>query len=213
MTMRRRGFVVRRLMGLAAMAIVAALFAAPGAGAKGGNHHHHHHHKGATSGFGLNYSFTDITGKDASMIQKSGAKTVRWIMFWPRIEPTPGHFNWSGTDKLVGDLAAKGIRVLPIMNGAPRWVEPRAIIPPIGSQKARGPWQGFLRAAVNLYGPNGKFWRHEYKRAHRHKKPQPINTWEIWNEPNLKSAMSPSNPATYVQLLKLSDHAIKKADR
>ena len=81
--------------------------------------------RGAKNLFGLNYSFKDMTGKDASMLKKSGATTVRWIMFWPRIEPTSGHFDWSVPDKLVGDLAAKGIRVLPIMWGSPRWVARR----------------------------------------------------------------------------------------
>src|SRR5690349_12621118 len=112
MTMRKHGFVVRRLMGLVAVAIIATLFVAPGAEAKG-----------AKDLFGLNYSFSEINGKDAQMLKESGAKTVRWIMNWSRIEPTSGHFDWSVPDKLVGDLAAKGIRVLPIMWGSPTWVQ------------------------------------------------------------------------------------------
>jgi hypothetical protein len=203
MTMRKTvGFVVRRLMGLVAAAIVAALLVAPPADAKGGK-----------DLFGLNYSFPDLSSKDAKLLQKSGAKTVRSIMFWPRIEPSPGQFDWSQPDKLVGDLAAKGIRVLPIMWGSPRWLEDAAITPPVNSPAARNAWQTFLKAAVKRYGPRGKFGKGPYKKAHRHKDPRPITTWEVWNEPNLKSAMSPSNPATYVQLLKLSDHAIRKADR
>ena len=193
---------MRRVMGLVAMAIVAALLVAPAAEAKG-----------AKKLFGLNYSFRDISGKDAKMLKKSGAKTVRWIMYWPRIEPSSGHFDWSVADKLVGDLAAKGIRVLPIMWGSPRWVESSAVTPPLGSQAARNAWQDFLRAAVKRYGPDGKFWKGPYKAAHGHKPPRPITTWEIWNEPNLRTAMNPPSPSVYADLLKLSHNAIKDADR
>jgi polysaccharide biosynthesis protein PslG len=200
--MRAHGPLVRRVLALAALAIVAALVIAPGAEAKGGKNL-----------FGLNYSFTDITGKDARMLKKSGAKTVRWIMFWPRIEPTSGHFNWTVPDKVVGDLAAKGIRVVPIMWGSPRWVESTAITPPTDTQAARNAWKKFLQSAVKRYGPKGKFWRKSFKKAHHHKKPQPITTWEVWNEPNLKGAMNPPGPALYADLLKLSHSAIKDANR
>jgi hypothetical protein len=192
-----------RAAGLAILAVmVGALLVAPSAEAKG-----------AKRLFGLNYAFKEITSKDARMLKKSGAKTVRWIMFWPRIQPTSGDFNWSQPDKLVGDLAAKGIRVLPIMWGSPKWVANRSIIPPLGSQRARDAWQDFLRAAVNRYGPKGKFWKGPYKQAHGKKPAVPITTWDIWNEPNLSGAMSPPDPALYAKLLKLSDSAINDANR
>jgi hypothetical protein len=201
-TMLERGFLVRRVMGLAAAAAAVALLVAPGAQAKGGKNL-----------FGLNYAFKEMTGKDARMLKKSGAKTVRWIMFWPSIESSSGHFDWSVPDKLVGDLAAKGIRVMPIMWGSPRWVEPRAITPPVDSQPARDAWQGFLHAAVKRYGPKGKFWRKSFRKDHHHKKPLPINTWEVWNEPNLRGAMDPPAPNVYAQLLGISHRAIKDVDR
>src|SRR4051794_13087490 len=194
-----------RLSGLVAVAIAAVLLAAPAAEAKGGK-----------DLFGLNYVFPEISGKDANLLKQSGAKTVRWKMNWSRIEPTSGHFDWSVPDQLIGALANKGIRVLPIMTSTPTWAQACttrcAIRPPLFSQGAKDAWQTFLHKAVKRYAPHGKFWK-RFKRQHRHTKPQPINTWEIWNEPNLKSAMDPSNPATYVQLLKISDRAIKKTDR
>ncbi len=190
-------------MVLAVVAAVAALLAAPVAQAKGGG----------KNLFGLNYSFKEISGKDASMLKKSGAKTVRWIMFWPRIETSSGHFDWSVPDKFVGDLAAKGIRVLPIMWGSPRWVEHQAITPPLNTQAARDAWQGFLKAAVKRYGPGGKFWRKSFKKGHHKKKPLPITTWDIWNEPNLKGAMNPPSPVLYAQLLDLAHSAITKVDK
>ena len=196
------GSFARQVMGLAAVAAVAALLLAPGAQARSAKHL-----------FGLNYVFKEMTGKDASMLKKSGATTVRWIMFWPRIEPTSGHFDWSVPDKLVGDLAAKGIRVLPIMWGSPKWVAPSTITPPLDTQAARRAWQSFLKAAVKRYGPKGKFWRKSFRKDHHDKKPLPITAWEIWNEPNLKGAMDPPSPTVYARLLDLSHSAINRVDR
>jgi len=196
---------MRRLMGLMVVSIVAALLVTSAAEAKG-----------AKNLFGLNYVFKEINAKDAQMLKKSGAKTVRWQMQWTQIEPTPGHFNWSVPDKLVGDLAAKGIRVLPIMWRSPQWVQnctKRCTIkPPLSSQHAKDAWQEFLRRAVKRYGPNGEFWKH-FKKEHHHKNPQPIKTWEIWNEPNLATAMAPPSPHIYANLLQVSKSAIKGVDR
>ena len=50
---------------------------------------------------------------------------MRWAFFWPRIEVRQGQFDWSPVDNVVGDLAAKGIKVLPTLNGSPHWVEKR----------------------------------------------------------------------------------------
>ena len=120
------------------MAAVAAMLIGPGAEA------------GATTPagfFGLNYYFKDITSGDVLYLKKSGAKTVRWRMNWSNIEPSSGHFDWSAPDAVVGDLAAQGIRVLPVMWGSPRWVASSAITAPVATQKQRDAWSGYLRAA------------------------------------------------------------------
>ena len=66
--------------------------------------------------------------------------------------------------------------------------------------------------AVKRYGPGGSYWRLHYKLDHPGKRALPIKTWQVWNEPNLQSAMNPPKPGTYVKLLKLSEGAIKGAD-
>jgi hypothetical protein len=162
--------------------------------------------------FGLNYSFTQLGSGDAGKLAKSGAKTVRRTFSWQRIETKERNFNWSDTDKFVGDLASKGIRVLPVMLGSPKWAEPSAITPPLDSKHARTAWKGFLRAAVNRYGPGGSYWTLHYKLDHPGKRALPIKLWQVWNEPNLQSAMKPPKPGTYMKLLKLSRGAIKGAD-
>jgi len=186
---------------LVAAAVAGALFSAPLAQAQGGS-----------KLFGLDYSFHDIGANDPGKLKQSGAKTVRWMFVWPRIETKEGVFNWSSADKLVGDLAAKGIRVAPTLWGSPKWVASSAVTPPIGSPQARAAWTDFLTAAVDRYGPGGSYWSGEYQTDHPGRAPAPIGTWQIWNEPNLRSAMSPADPGDYAKLLELSDGAIKDAD-
>jgi hypothetical protein len=162
--------------------------------------------------FGLNYYFKDITTADVLYLKKSGAKTVRWRMNWSHIEPSSGHFDWSAADAVVGDLAAQGIRVLPVMWGSPGWVASSAITPPISTQKQRDAWSGYLRAAIKRYGPQGNYWTGSYRTQHPGKTPLPIDTWQIWNEANLSRAMNPPTPSTYAKLLTLSHTVIKQAD-
>jgi hypothetical protein len=184
-----------------AVAVLAGLAAAPSVQAKG-----------SSKLFGLNYSFNDMTGKDARKVRQSGARTMRWMFVWPRIEGRQGVFDWSQPDKLVGDLAAKGIRVAPTLWGSPKWVVPSAVTAPIGSQEARDAWRRFLTEAVDRYGPDGSYWAGPYQAEHPGKPALPIGTWQIWNEPNLRSAMSPVDPGNYAKLLELSHSAIKDAD-
>jgi len=193
---------VRRAVGLTVLAAAfALLLATSSAEAKGGS-----------KLFGLDYSFHSLSGKDASRLDKSGAKTVRWTFLWPRIEPTPGQYNWSDVDNLVGDLASRGIHVVPTIWGSPKWVASAAVKPPVKSKKARDAWQGFLRQIVMRYGPAGSYWTNGYRTDHPGKPPLPIKVWQIWNEPNLQGAMKPPDPALYARLLKISHSAIHDAD-
>jgi hypothetical protein len=193
---------MRRATGLAVVATLALLLGASSAEAKRGS-----------PTFGLNYVFGEMSGGDVAKLEQSGAKTVRWTFSWPRIEPSQGKFDWSAADKVVGDLAANGIRVLPTLYGSPRWVEGSVSKPPIGSKRARLAWQKFVGAAVSRYGPGGTFWTVQYPLSHLTATALPIGTWQIWNEPNLRSHFAPRpSPGGYARLLKLSDAAIKQQD-
>jgi hypothetical protein len=190
-------------MALAAVAVLATLFAIPSAQARGAT---------APGFFGLNFYFPGITAKDVLYLKASGARTVRWIMNWQHVQPKRRTWNWSGPDAVVGDLAAQGIRVLPVMWGSPGWVASRAVTPPITGPAQRNAWSAYLRAAVRRYGPDGNYWSGAYRRQHPGKTALPIHIWQAWNEPNLRGAMDPPSPDAYAQLLMLSNTAIKQAD-
>jgi len=194
---------VRRTTALAlTLATLGVLLAAPSAGANG------------RSGlFGLDYTFDELHERDAGKLANSGAGTVRWTFAWPRIERSRGHFDWSVPDKVVGTLASRGIRVLPTLDLSPKWVAHRAVAPPLSSRHDRDAWKRFLQAAVNRYGPRGRYWALHYRLAHPGKRARPIRTWQIWNEPNLKSHFAPHpSPGRYARLLKLSHRAIHRED-
>jgi hypothetical protein len=186
-------------------AALAALVAVPSAEAKG-----------SARFFGLNWSANRdhaFKREDARKLDKSGVKTVRWSMFWARIERSAGQFDWSLQDRVVGDLASKGIRVLPILSGTPSWLADSPSKPPLSSE-ARDAWERYLREAVRRYRPNGAYWSGPYQADHPGKPARPITVWQIWNEPNLESHWKPQpSPGEYARLLKRSDEAIRSADR
>jgi hypothetical protein len=192
-----------RATGLATLAaILAVLVVASSADAKGGSRF-----------FGLDYTFDALHDEDVSKLNKSGAKTVRWTFYWPRLEGPEGNFKWAAADKVVGALASRGIQVLPTVFGSPKWVAKSAITPPISSEHARNAWKEFLRQAVKRYGPQGTYWTTQYSSQHPGRPPRPIKLWQIWNEPNLKTHFSPRpSPRRYARLLKLSHRAISDAD-
>src|SRR5689334_2952388 len=194
--------VSRRVRTLAVAAVAAAILIIPAAQARAAT---------PPGFFGLNFAFKDITRGDVLFLKKSGATTVRWTMNWSNVQPRAGTWNWSRADAVAGDLAAHGIRVLPVMWGTPRWVARSAITPPIGTRAQRDAWRGFLRAAIKRYGPGGNYWRGAYRQQHPGRTPLPINTWQIWNEANLQTAMHPPKPSTYAKLLTLSHTVIHRA--
>jgi polysaccharide biosynthesis protein PslG len=193
----------RRVRAFAVAAVAAAILIVPAAQARAAT---------PAGFFGLNFAFKDITGGDVLLLKASGATTVRWTMNWSHIQPKSGTWSWSASDKVVGDLAAQGIRVLPVMWGTPGWVASSAITAPVATTTQRNAWSAFLRAAIKRYGPGGNYWTGPYRQQHPGKTALPINTWQIWNEANLKTAMSPSTPSTYAQLLTLSNTVIANAD-
>jgi hypothetical protein len=153
-----------------------------------------------------------VRAKHLPMQRKAGVRLLRQTFDWSTIELAPGAYNFFAHDRFVLDLAKHRIRVLPILFNPPEFRSSRparrangGTYPP-QSAAAMGAWAAKL---VARYGPNGSLWR-ENPGVPK----QPIRTWQIWNEPNLK-VYWPSGPSArqYVRLLKTVGAAIKKVDR
>lgn len=148
----------------------------------------------------------------------TGVAVIRQHIFWDRVERTPGHYDWSRLDELVGDAADAGLTILPVLlqppafhTARPAGSDPGVEFPP----KEPGPMAAFAEAMVRRYGPNGKFWcpdppllqSRKCRTAYR-----PITAWQVWNEPDYPSwwAGKP-DPGAYAALLVEVAKAIRKA--
>jgi polysaccharide biosynthesis protein PslG len=152
--------------------------------------------------------------RDFRMMQSTGIRTDRFLLFWQSVQPQQGSFDWGPTDALVGSFASHGIRPFPTVSGNPDWVPGDTARPPLDTPEAERAWQDFLKALVARYGPGGTYWTHEY--VHQYgpdATPMPIEAWQVWNEPNLSKYFAPAPSAPeYAHLVEISGAAIQSQD-
>jgi hypothetical protein len=152
--------------------------------------------------------------RDFATMQATGIRTDRFLLFWQSVQPRPGSFVWGPTDDLVGAFASHGIRPFPTVSGNPAWVPGDLARPPLDTPEAEQAWQAFLKALVNRYGPDGSYWAKGYREQFgADATPLPIESWQIWNEPNLKKYFAPApSPPEYAHLVQISHDAITSQD-
>jgi hypothetical protein len=142
------------------------------------------------------------------LLAGSGAESVRAAVYWDQVQPTgPGDLNFTATDPIFLAAAQRGVNVLPVVQGTPLWAAKNPYDP--GSPpRDNEDFARFLTALVTRYGPNGSLWV-----SHPQVTPQPVRSWQIWNEPNLTRYwnVAPWAPS-YVALLKRAHKALKAAD-
>ncbi len=151
---------------------------------------------------------------DFATMQATGVKTDRFLLFWESVQPRSGSFVWGPTDSLVGNFASHGIKPFPTVSGNPSWVPGDSARPPLDTPEAEQAWQDFLKALVNRYGPDGSYWAHGYREQYgADATPLPIDSWQIWNEPNLSKYFAPAPSAPeYAHLVRISHDAITSQD-
>jgi Glycosyl hydrolase catalytic core/Bacterial Ig-like domain len=153
--------------------------------------------------------------QDLQAMTTARVQTDRFLLFWGSVQPTEGTFRWSRTDNLIGGLAAYGVRSVPAFWGNPDWVTGGSARAPIDTTTAQQQWQTYLKAAVARYGPGGTYWTNPslYAAQHPGAAPLPVQSWQVWNEPNLKKYFAPDPSAgEYARLLQISYPAIKSID-
>ena len=155
-----------------------------------------------------------LSDQDLARLQEAHVRIVRWGFRWSLAQPLsllPP--NWNITDAVIGSLASRGIRVLPVLTGTPSWAGETHETPPLDSRTARQGWRQFVTAAVRRYGPNGTYWSSDYRHDFPGAAPVPITAWQVWNEQNLVHTFPPRpSPPKYARLLRISDQAIEAAD-
>ena len=155
---------------------------------------------GSRSGFAHGYELVrreppaDVEA-DLDLMASSGAQWLRAGISWATVEPSPGVYDWAGSDRVVHGALDRGMSVLVAVSSAPGWdAKPGCHTNECAPSDPR-PYADFIRVAVQRYAPLG------------------VHTWEIWNEPNHVQFWGPRpDPVAYTDLLKRSSLAIHETD-
>jgi hypothetical protein len=167
---------------------------------------------GQSSFFGIVQGIR-LDQRDFQAMRAAGLRTDRFLLFWEAVQPQAGSYDWEATDALVGGFASHGIRPFPTVSGNPDWVPGVSARPPLDTPQAERAWRSFLEALVDRYGPDGSYWDGEYRKQYPDAIPVPIDSWQIWNEPNLSKYFAPAPSAPeYARLVRISQSAIRNRD-
>jgi Beta-galactosidase len=107
------------------------------------------------------------TQDDLKLMPEGGISSIRTILSWSTVESVQGSYDWSGTDEIVRQTTANGIKMFPFLYGTPAWAAAMdnrkcsgsecAVYPP-KSAATREAFTQFSVAAAKRYGPGGAFW-------------------------------------------------------
>jgi polysaccharide biosynthesis protein PslG len=157
------------------------------------------------------YSAQQIDSQLAAL-RATGATIARSDALWEATEPVAPaggahHYDWSFDDKIAASLARHGLRWLPIIDYTAPWAESVA-----GSDHSAptsaADFAAYAAAVAARYGPGGSFWS-----AHSDLNALPVDTFEIWNEPDSRNFWAPvPDPARYADLYTQSRNAILAVD-
>jgi hypothetical protein len=169
-----------------------------------------------------------MAAEDFERLRDAGAGTVRLLFDWASIQRSPGDCrpdlqagvcDWTELDKVVGNAAAHGVRVMPVIAGSRGFRhedelalgEPLDGRPPIEGEDLTA-WREFVEATAARYGRGGTFWD-DFRELTGATASTPVHTWQIWNEQNGRPYWPPEPDASeYAVLLKESSEAIQGAD-
>lgn len=155
--------------------------------------------------FGLSYGDTLTWMPDGQLTramtdaQELGVKWLRVDLSWKDIQPDgPTQYLWERFDRIMNAARSHSLEVVATISYTPRWardpvcVDTNQSCPPADSAR----FADFARRAAERYAPKG------------------LHTWEIWNEPNIKSFWkSGPDAGRYTALLTATAKAIRSVDR
>jgi hypothetical protein len=157
-------------------------------------------------------------------LDAAGATVARADADWAHTEPhgpvgSHYHYDWRHDDLVAGALAAAHLHWEPTLEYTPKWaqqhIKPIVFHDKTGSFTAPLPpannvvYAAFVGAFARRYGVHGSFWR-----SHKLLPQEPVETFEIWNEPDDRWTWGPNvNLQDYARLYTAAYRAIKLVDR
>lgn len=153
-----------------------------------------------------------LSNADLDRMARGKVGIVRFPLKWEQVEPSDDEFDFDDFDRLIGNIAARGIRPFPTVSGVPRYVDADPLALPVDNATERSEWREFLRRVVNRYGQGGSYWTDVYPTEHPGEPPLPVKTIQIWNEQNGPKHAHFPNPRLYAELVENSHDAISGAD-
>jgi polysaccharide biosynthesis protein PslG len=222
---RRIGSSSARLVGVAFVLVLVLVTAMPACGARSPRSTTAAGSSAATQSigaveFGVNTGVLFNSGKfsaaqinaQLTSLAATGTTVVRSDALWEASEPKAPllgivhRYDWSFDDRIAGELAAHGLRWLPIIDYSARWAQsiPGQDHSPPASVSDYAAYAG---AFASRYGPGGSFWKDNPKLT-----PMPVESYEIWNEPDNPQFWFPVPDAgAYDKLYLAARGAIKQA--
>jgi hypothetical protein len=145
-------------------------------------------------------------------LRATGATVARSDTLWEATEPEPPQggvhrYDWAFDDSIAGSLALHGLRWLPVIDYSAPWAKstPNELhSPPVSASE----YATYATAFAARYGRGGAFWRERPKL-----KAEPVETYEVWNEPDNATFWSPApDAARYADLYVQARDAIDAVD-
>ncbi len=169
-------------------------------------------------GVSVNRLFNDGTYTPAQIdaqlaaVHATGATIARSDALWEASEPTAPaggvhHYDWTFDDTIAAGLARHGLRWLPIIDYTAPWAES---VPGTDHSPPRSAadFAAYAAAFAARYRSGGSFWI-----AHPDLTREPIDTFEIWNEPDSPHFWFPTpDAARYAGLYRSARDAIRAVD-
>ncbi len=146
---------------------------------------------------GLRDAPADVQTEAWRQMEANGVESARSVFSWQRAQGGEGDpFDFTVTDRLVGDASEQGVELLPIVADTPVWARARI---EDGWPERTADFAKYIRALVERYGPDGQFWDERPEVPER-----PLRYWQIYNEPGTTNRYAP--------VLRTAHRQVKKAD-
>jgi polysaccharide biosynthesis protein PslG len=158
----------------------------------------------------LNYKFGMSVGEDFNSLSEEelinrfndlaslGFGWLRFDIDWSNIQPANSNeYNWEKIDRIVKIANIYSLKLLPVLDYTPRWARSAdCLFSPKCAPADPNQFAIFAAKAVQRYSSFG------------------INSWEIWNEPNMRFFWRPApDPQNYSELIKITYKAVKEQDQ